>query len=112
MGLFRKLSQTIWHCQYHIIWTPKYYYRMLTGDLTQDIENSVRSFSERLSCEISEINVQADHVHLLAMVPLKVSISGCLRTIKSLTAIRILSKYKTLRQKPYWVNHFWSRKIS
>jgi putative transposase len=66
MSRFRKLSQTLW---YHIIWTPKYRYRMLTGDLAQDVESCVRGFSERMSCEVTEMNVQADQVHLLAMVP-------------------------------------------
>ena len=109
MSRFRKLSQTIWYCQYHIIWTPKYRYRILTGDIAQDIDNCVRGFSERLGCEITEMNVQADHVHLLAMVPAKVSISDYLGTIKGRTAIRIFNKYKDLRQKPYWGNQFWSR---
>ena len=31
MSRFRKLSQTIWHCQYHIVWVPKYRYRVLKG---------------------------------------------------------------------------------
>ncbi|WP_419622231.1 transposase, partial [Thiolapillus sp.] len=22
----------LWHCQYHIVWVPKYRYRVLTGD--------------------------------------------------------------------------------
>jgi putative transposase len=57
MSRFRKLSQTIWHCQYHIIWTPKYRYRILTGDIAQDIDSCVRGFSERLGCEITEMNV-------------------------------------------------------
>jgi putative transposase len=82
---------------------------MLTGDLAQDVESCVRGFSERLGCEVTEMNVQADHVHLLAMVPPKLSISDYLGTIKGRTAIRILIKYKNLRQKPYWGNHFWSR---
>ena len=29
--------------------------------------------------------------------------------IKGRTAIRILNRFKKLRQKPYWGNHFWSR---
>jgi putative transposase len=29
MSRFRKLSHTIWHCQYHIVWIPKYRFRML-----------------------------------------------------------------------------------
>jgi putative transposase len=108
MSRFRKLSKTIWNCQYHIICTPKYRYRILTGELAQDIDNCVRGFSERLGYEITEMNVQADHVHILAMVPPKISISDYLGTIKGRTAIRIFNKYKDLRQKPYSGNQFGS----
>ncbi len=109
MSRFRKLSQTIWHCQFHILWTPKYRYKILTGELAKDVESCIRAFSERLGCEVVELNVQIDHVHLLAMVPPKVSISDYLGTIKGRSAIRILNKYKKLRQRPYWGNQFWSR---
>jgi len=109
MSRFRKLSQTIWHCQYHITWTPKYRYRILTGEIGKDVENCIRAFSEQSSCEVIELNVQVDHVHLIAMVPPKISISDYLGIIKGRTAIRILNKYKKLRHKPYWGNQFWSR---
>ena len=109
MSRFRKLSQTIWHCQYHIVWVPKYRFRILQGGIANDVECCIRAFSERLSCEIIEMNVQIDHVHLLAMVPPKVSISEFVGTVKGRTAIKILNKYKRLRQKPYWGNHFWAR---
>jgi len=29
--------------------------------------------------------------------------------IKGRTAIRVLNKFKKLKQKPYWGNQFWSR---
>ena len=109
MSRFRKLSQTLWHCQYHIVWTPKYRYRIISGKLATDVENCVRAFSEKLRCEIDELNVQVDHVHLLVMIPPKISVSQYAGTIKGRTAIRILNKYKELKQKPYWGNHFWSR---
>jgi len=75
MSRFRKLSQTIWHCQYYIMWTPKYRYRILTGQLGLDVDSCIRAFSDQLKCEITELNVQIDHVHLLVMVPPKISIS-------------------------------------
>ena len=109
MSRFRKLSQTIWHCQYQILWTPKYRYQILTDELGEDVDNCIRAFSERSGCEVVELNVQIDHVHLIAMVPPKISISDYLGIIKGRTAIRILNKYKQLRQKPYWGKHFWSR---
>ena len=109
MSRFRKLSQTIWHCQYHIVWVPKYRFRILSGKIAEEVETCIRTFSQQQHCEIIELNVQVDYVHLLAMVPPKVSISGFVGTIKGRTAIRVLNRFRELKQKPYWGNHFWSR---
>jgi putative transposase len=109
MSRFLKLSQTLWHCQYHIVWVPKYRYKILTGKLGQEVERCIRAFSEQQGCSIIELNIQVDHVHLLVMVPPKVSISGFMGTLKGRTAIRVLNKFRKLKEKPYWGNHFWAR---
>ena len=109
MSRFRRLSQTLWHCQYHIVWVPKYRYRILTGKVADLVESCIRSFTEQLGSEIVELNVQPDHIHLLAMVQPKVSISGYVGTIKGRTAIRVLNQFRKVKQKPYWGNHFWAR---
>jgi putative transposase len=109
MSRFRKLSQTIWHCQYHIVWVPKYRFRVLKGPVAEEVVTCIRIFSEQLGAEIVEMNVQIDHVHLLVMIPPKVSISGFVGTIKGRTAIRVLNKFRKLKEKPYWGNHFWAR---
>ena len=109
MSRFRKLSQTIWHCQYHIVWVPKYRYRILSGEIAREVENLIRAYSHQQKCEIVELNVQIDHVHLLVMIPPKLSISNYMGALKGKTAIRILNRFKKLRQKPYWGNHFWSK---
>ena len=109
MSRFRKLSHAIWHCQYHIVWVPKYRYRILSGMVGQEVERCIRSFSDRLGAEIVELNVQEDHVHLLVMVPPKTSISEFMGTIKGRTAIRVFNKFRHLKHRPYWGNHFWAR---
>ena len=109
MSRFRKLSQTIWHCKYHIVWVPKYRFKILTGRVGEEVERCVRAFSEQQGCEVIELNIQVDHVHLLVMVPPKVSISGFVGTLKGRTAIRVLNKFRDLKKRPYWGNHFWSR---
>lgn len=109
MSRFRKLSQTIWHCQYHILWTPKYRYRVLIGEIADETRACIIRYSEQPKAEIIELNVRIDHVHLLVMVPPKIAISDYVGTIKGRTAIRVLNKYRHLKQKPYWGNHFWSR---
>ncbi|MBI9073958.1 MAG: transposase [Desulfatibacillum sp.] len=42
------------------------------------------------------------------MIPPKVSVSGFAGPVKGRTAIRVLNRFRELRQKPYWGNHFWS----
>jgi len=109
MSRFQKLSQTIWHCQYHIIWVPKYRFKILIGEIAVEVGNCVRAFSEQKGCRIIELNVQIDHVHLLIMVPPKVSISELMGTLKGRTAIRVFNRFKELKNKPYWGNKFWAR---
>ena len=88
---------------------PKYRYRILTGLVGQEVQRCIRAFSQRLGAEIVELNVQVDHVHLLAMVPPKVSISEFVGTLKGRTAIRVFNPFRHLKHKPYWGNHFWAR---
>jgi putative transposase len=109
MSRFRKLSQTLWCCQYHIVWVPKYRFRILEGQVSEDVTSFIRAFSDQQGCEIVELNVQRDHVHLLVMVPPKLSISEYVGKVKGRTAIRILNKHRGLKKKPYWGNHFWAK---
>lgn len=109
MSRFRKLSQTLWCCQYHIVWVPKYRFRILEGQISKDVAEFIRAFSDQQGCEIVELNVQRDHVHLLVMVPPKLSISDYVGKVKGRTAIRVLNKHRGLKKKPYWGNHFWAK---
>jgi putative transposase len=102
LSRFRKLSHTTWHCQYRILWTPKYRLRILTGQVADEVSRYIRTFSKQKGCEVVEINVQIDHVHLLVMVIPKISISDFVCMVKGRTAIRVCSKFRHLKQKPYW----------
>jgi len=109
MSRFGKLSQTIWHCQYHIVWTPKYRYRVVKGDIAEEVDSCIMTFSDQLHCEVIERSVQPEHVHLVVMIPPKTAVSDYVGTVKGRTAIRVLNKFRRLKEKPYWGNHFWSR---
>ncbi len=69
--------------------------------VAQEVELCIRAFSERLGAEVLELNIQFDHVHLLAIVPPKVSISEFVGTLKGRTAVRIFNKFRNLKHKPY-----------
>ena len=108
MSRFSKLSHVLWCSQYHIVWVPKYRYRVLRGPVGEEVHNCIHVFAGRLGCVIIELNVQQDHVHLLVKIPPKVSISEFMGSVKGQTAIRVFKKFPYLRERPYWGNHFWA----
>jgi len=109
MSRFRKLSHTIWHCQYHILWTPKYRLRILTGQVADEVSKCIRAFSEQKGCEVVELNVQIDHVHLLVMVVPKISISDFVGMVKGRTAICVFNKFRRLWRHEVALVIVWQR---
>jgi putative transposase len=69
----------------------------------------VMTFCQQLGCEVVELNVQIDHIHLLVKVPPRQSISDLMGVLKGRTAIWLFNAFPFLRKKPYWGNHFWAR---
>jgi len=108
MSRFRKLSHALWHCQYHLVWVPKYRYRVLEGVVGREVYNCLRIFLGQNGCECVELNVRPDHVHLIVMIPPKHSVSDIMGILKGRSAIRVFKQFPHLKRKPYWGNHFWA----
>ena len=109
MSRFTKSSHVIWHCQYHLIWTPKCRYRILKGNVGKEVYVQLRILCEQLKVEVVELNVQIDHVHLLVKIPPKLSVSDVMGHLKGRIAIRLFNKFPYLRKHKLWGNHFWAR---
>ncbi len=108
MSRFKRMSHTIWHCEYHVVWTPKYRYRVMQGEVKEEVEICIREQSRQLGCEVVELNVQVDHVQALVQIPPKISISEYMGRVKGKCALRVFSVCRDLRRKPDWGNHFWA----
>ena len=109
MGKYKKLSHVVYKCEYHIVWVPKYRFRILTGDIKKLIEEDIRMLCEWKQCEIQEMSVQKDHVHIVLSIPPKVSISQMMGILKGKLAIKLFKSYPKMKREPYWGNHFWAR---
>ena len=109
MAKWKKLAHVVYQCSYHIVWCPKYRFRIMKGGVGKYIEGTIRSICEWKSIEIMELNVREDHVHAVVNIPPKLSISEVMGILKGKTAIKLFKSYPALKRKPYWGNHFWSR---
>lgn len=74
--------------------------------MVREVRACIRIFSEQSHCEIVELNIQKDYVHLIVMIPPKLSISELIGRLKGRSPIRILERFSELRKRRYWGNHF------
>ncbi len=106
---FRKQSHTIYECKYHLVFCPKYRYRVLTDEVREYTRGAIEKLvKQKEELEIIELNVQTDHVHLVMWIPPKYSVANVMGYLKGKLAIRILQRYEKLGRK-YWGRHLWSR---
>ena len=106
---FRKLSHTIYECKYHLVFCPKYRYRILTGEVGEYTGREIqRLISQKEGVEIIELNVQVDHIHLVMWIAPKYSVSQVMGYLKGKLALRLLHRYEELGRQ-YWGRHLWGR---
>ena len=108
MSELQKLAHAVWQCKYHVIWCPKYRYRILRGALQRSVGDLLQQLCEWKNLEILEMNVQEDHVHLLLSIPPKFSVSEVVGFLKGKSAIKIFDKHLELKKR-YWGRHFWAK---
>ena len=85
-------SHVFYRCQYHIVWTPKYRFKILTGNLGKELYRSIYVYCSMKKCKVVELNVQIDHVHLVVSTPPNVSVSELMGVLKGRTAIRTVQQ--------------------
>ena len=77
--------------------------------MAEFVEQTLRMLCEWKTIEILEMNVKEDHIHRILSILPKLSISSVMGMLKGKTAIKLFKIFPTLKKKPYWGNHFWSR---
>ena len=108
MNQFRKLSHVVWQCKYHVVWCPKYRFRILKGEIGQSIRAVIRQLCDWRRIEIVEGSVQIDHIHLILSIPPKYSVSEAIGFLKGKSAIKIFDMNQELKRR-YWGRHFWAK---
>ena len=106
---FRKLSHTLYECKYHLIFCPKYRYRILKDEIKEAVKREIiKLLGQKEGVEIIEMNVQPEHIHLVVWIPPKYAVSEVMGYLKGKLAIRMFQRYEKLG-KQFWGRHLWSR---
>ena len=106
---FRKLSHSLYECKYHIVFCPKYRYRIFKDAIMEYVRQQVYQLcKQKDQVIVLELNIQPDHVHLVVEVPPKYAVSEFMGYLKGKLALRLFQQYESL-VKRYWGRHLWAR---
>ncbi len=106
---FRKLAHSLYECKYHVVFCPKYRYKILQSEVAHYVKQQIyRLSNQKNDVEVLEVNVQVDHVHLVVSIPPKYAVSQYMGFLKGKLALRLFDRFPQMRKR-YWGQHVWSR---
>ena len=100
-------SHTKYRLMYHLIWLPKYRKRILVGLLKERLEALFFECAEINGWEISELNIQKDHVHMIVKLRQTVSVSQAVQRFKGGSSKIIRGEFPELKEF-LWGKNFWA----
>ena len=69
---FKRLSHSIYECKYHIVFCPKYRYRILKEEIAEYTRQQIYALCRQKDLvEVLELSIQPDHIHLIVSIPPK-----------------------------------------
>lgn len=101
-------SHTIFHHRYHIVWVPKYRFKVLHGAVRMRVRDIVRQVCDEMGVRIVKGLLSRDHVHMFVEIPPKVAVSAFVQKAKGRSSRRIQQEFEHIRKR-YWGQRFWAR---
>ena len=90
----RLSGHSVYRTEYHIVWIPKYRYRILNPGVKGYLERILSIEMKAIpGCEIVEVNIQSEHIHMVTIIPPKYAVSAVVGRIKGKTASRLRKKF-------------------
>ena len=102
------LSHTRWNCKYHIVFIPKYRRKEIFGKIRADIGQILVTLCRYKGVKVLEGYAMVDHVHMLVMIPPKLSVSSFMGYLKGKSSLMIFERHANLKYK-YGNRNFWAK---
>lgn len=103
----KSTSRSVWDCKYHLVWSTKYRYPVLVGDVGERTRELLGEIARSQEMTIYAGAINRDYVHMLISMPPYRSASKAVQYLKGKSSHR-WSEFLGVRKR-YWGQHLWSR---
>ena len=102
----KRMSHAVYDTRYHLVWAPKYRKWILKEKLRDTVKKLFEEILKARDCEIEEMEIAEDHVHISTSIPPKYSVGQMVRVLKSVSAKEIFLRHPEVK-KELWGGEFW-----
>ena len=86
-------------CKYHVIFCPKYRRNILTNNIDTRLKEIILEVVNETKCNLLEMEIMPDHVHLLIEVDPQFGIHKAIKRIKGRSSRLLREEFAILRRK-------------
>lgn len=101
-------SHAVHKLGYHLVWTTKFRKEILKDGLDVIVKNAIGETCLAYDWLIHSIEIMPDHIHLFIQVNHTDRICDVVKTLKSISAVKLFCEVKWLKQKYFWGSGLWS----
>ena len=103
----RASGHTVSRLTVHVVWSTKYRYSVLEGDIKQRCRTLLIQICEAEDVEILKGVVSKDHVHMHINYRPSQSVSSMVKKLKGRSSRKLQQEFLELKKR-YWGQHFWA----
>jgi len=101
----KRMSHAVYDTRYHLVWAPKYRKWILKEKLRDTVKKLFEEILKARDCEIEEMEIAEDHVHIFTSIPPKYSVGQMVRVLKSVSAKEIFLRHPEVKRE-LWGGEF------
>ena len=103
----RSNGHTVSQLTVHIVWSTKYRYSVLEGDVKIRCRSLLIQICESEDVVILKGIVSKDHVHVYISYRPSISLSTLVKKLKGRSSRKLQQEFPELKKR-YWGRHFWA----
>jgi len=107
--VFKSNRNVVYSCKYHVVFCPKYRRSVLVDGVDVRLKEIINQVAKELLCEIIELEVMPEHVHMLCEVDPQFGIHRFVKRVKGRSSKMLREEFAWLKSRlpTLWTNSYF-----
>ena len=108
-NVLKSNNNVTYSCTYHVVWCPKYRRKVLVDGVDERLKQIMHDVLAETRCDLIELEVMPDHVHLLVGVDPQFGIHTLVKRMKGRSSRLLRQEFPSLRSRlpTLWTNSYF-----